>query len=192
MAEDQKQHKISSTLVNDEKKIIRKEVEKQRRMQMSILCSSLSSSLPFHLIKGKRSVSDQIGEAANYVQFLKEKVNELEVKRDKLKEIISSRMIETANIELSADPSNMVKCVNINQIPDGVEIVICLGFEDCGSRLSDLMKIIVQEGCDVVHCVTNHVNGKIFHTIKSEVEDLTHFDLARLQNKLDHAILLSR
>ncbi|XP_058751656.1 transcription factor bHLH36-like [Vicia villosa] len=191
MAEDQKQHKISTTLVNDEKKIIRKEVEKQRRMQMSILCSSLRSSLPFHLIKGKRSVSDHIGEAANYVQILKEKVNVLEKKRDKLKETISSTMIETEN-ELPADPSNLVKCVNINQIPDGVEIVICRGFEDSPSRLSDLMKIIVQEGCDVVHCVTNHVNGKIFHTIKSEVEDLTHFDLARLQNKLDQAILLSR
>ncbi|XP_058751673.1 transcription factor bHLH125-like [Vicia villosa] len=124
MAEDQNQHKILNTLVNDEKKIIRREVEKQRRMQMSILCSSLRSSIPFHLIK--LSVSDHIGEAANYVQILKEKVNELEKKRDKLKEIISSSMIETEN-ELPADPSNLVKCVNINLIPDGVEIVICRG-----------------------------------------------------------------
>ncbi|KAL5069995.1 hypothetical protein RYX36_020882, partial [Vicia faba] len=168
MAEDQKEHKISTTLDSDEKKIIRREVEKQRRMQMSILCSSLRSSLPIHLIKGKRSVSDHIGEAANYVQILKEKVKELEIKRDKLKEIISSSMVETGN-ELPADPSSLVKCVNINLIPDGVEIVICSGFEGCRMRLSDLMKIIVlEEGCDVVHCVTNQVNGKIFHTIKSE------------------------
>ncbi|CAK8573605.1 unnamed protein product [Lathyrus sativus] len=192
MSEDQNQHKILSTLVNDEKKIIRREIEKQRRMQMSILCSSLSSSLPFHLIKGKRSVSDHIGEAANYVQILKEKVNELEKKRDKLKEIISSSMIETGNIELSADPSNLVKCVNINLIPDGVEIVVSSGFEDRSSHLSEIMKIILEEGCDVVHCVTNQVNGKVFHTIKSQVEDMAHLDLARLQKKLDYAILLSR
>ncbi|KAI5400624.1 transcription factor bHLH36 [Lathyrus oleraceus] len=192
MSEDQNQHNILNSLVNDEKKIIRREVEKQRRMQMSILCSSLRSSLPFHLIKEKSSVSDNIGEAANYVQNLKEKVTELGKKRDKLKEIISSSMIETGNIELSADPSNLVKCVNINLIPDGVEIVICTGTEDRSSHLSGLMKIILQEGCDVVHCVTNQVNGNIFHTIRCEVEDMAHLDLTRLQTKLDHAILLSR
>lgn len=79
-------------------------------------------------------------------------------------------MIETGNIELSADPSNLVKCVNINLIPDGVEIVICSGLEDRSSHLSDLMKIILQEGCDVVHCVTNQVNGNEFHTIRCEVQ----------------------
>jgi hypothetical protein len=50
MAEEN-QHKILVTSDNDEKKIIRREVEKQRRMQMSILCSSLRSSLPLELIK---------------------------------------------------------------------------------------------------------------------------------------------
>lgn len=51
MAEDQNQHKILTTSDNDDKKMIRREVEKQRRMQMSILCSSLRSSIPFDLIK---------------------------------------------------------------------------------------------------------------------------------------------
>jgi hypothetical protein len=50
MAEEN-QHKILVTSENDEKKIIRRQVEKQRRMQMSILCSSLRSSLPLDLIK---------------------------------------------------------------------------------------------------------------------------------------------
>jgi hypothetical protein len=99
---------------------------------------------------------------------LKQKINELEIKRDKIKEMVSSSRVETGN-ELSADPTSVVKCVKIDLIPGGVEIVICSGFEDCSSRLSDLMEIILQEGCDVVHCVTNQVNGKIFHTIKSEV-----------------------
>ncbi|CAJ2630121.1 unnamed protein product [Trifolium pratense] len=187
MAEEN-QHKILVPSDNDEKKIIRREVEKQRRMQMSILYSSLRSSLPSDLIKGKRSVSDHIAAAANYVQFLKQKTNELETKRDSLKEMASSSMVEIGN-ELSSDPSRLVKCVKINIIQGGVEIVICSGFEDFSSRLSDLLKIILEEGCDVVHCVTNQVNGKIFHTIKSEVKDLTCLNLARLQNKLDHAIL---
>jgi hypothetical protein len=100
---------------------------------------------------------------------LKQNINELETKRDKLKEMASLSMVETGK-ELSSDPSRLVKCVKINiLIQGGVEIVICSGFEDFSSRLSDLMKIILEEGCDVVHCVTNQVNGKIFHTIKSDV-----------------------
>ncbi|KAK2458177.1 transcription factor bHLH118 [Trifolium repens] len=117
MAEEN-QHKILVTSDNDEKKIIRREVEKQRRMQMSILCSSLRSSLPLELIKGKRSVSDHIGEAANYVQFLKQNINELETRRDKLKEMASLSMVETGK-ELSSDPSRLVKCVKINILISG-------------------------------------------------------------------------
>lgn len=50
MAEEN-QRIASATSDNDEKKIIRREVERQRRTQMSILCASLRSSLPSELIK---------------------------------------------------------------------------------------------------------------------------------------------
>ncbi|TKY51228.1 dimerization protein [Spatholobus suberectus] len=191
MAEENQKHIILATSDNDEKKIIRREVEKQRRTHMSILCASLRSSLPFELIKGKRSTSDHIGEAVNYIQILKEKINALQVKRDRLKQMVNSSSVETG---IEPDHSGaLVKCVNINPIPGGVEISICSGFEEgSSSPLSELMEILLQEGCDVVSCVSTHANGRIFHTIKSEVEELTRLDLAKLQLKLDHAILLSR
>ncbi|CAJ1977129.1 unnamed protein product, partial [Sphenostylis stenocarpa] len=169
---------------NDEKKIIRREVEKKRRTKMSALGSSLRSSLPLELIKGKRSASDQIGVAVNYIQSLKQNISALQVKRDSL-----NQMIQT---ETKQDHSGeVVKSVNINLIPGGVEISICSGFEE-GSSLSELMEILLQEGCDVVTSVSNHANGRVFHTINSQVEDMTRLDVAKLQHKLDHAILLPR
>ncbi|XP_061373972.1 transcription factor bHLH118-like [Gastrolobium bilobum] len=189
MAEEN-HHNVLATSDNDEKKIIRREIERKRRKQMSILCSSLRSSLPFELIKGKRSVSEHIGEAANYVQFMKQKIDALQIKRDRLKQMVNLSLVETG-IESSDHSSVLVKCVNINLIPGGVEIALCSGFEENNSRLSDLMEILLQEGCDVVSYVSTKVNGRIFHTIKSEVEELKRLDLARLQHKLDHAILLS-
>ncbi|XP_020205119.2 transcription factor bHLH118-like [Cajanus cajan] len=189
MAEEN-QHIILATTNNDEKKIIRREVEKQRRTHMSVLCASLRSSLPLELIKGKRSASDHIGEAVNYIQILKQKINDLQVKRDRLKQKVNSSLVDT---EIEPDHSGaVVKCVNINHIPGGVEISICSGFAERNSPLSELMEILLQEGCVVVSCVSTNANGRIFHTIKSEVEDLTRLDLAKLQHKLDHAILLSR
>ncbi|KAK7280033.1 hypothetical protein RJT34_25095 [Clitoria ternatea] len=184
MAEEN-EHLILTTSDNDEKKIIRREIEKQRRTYMSILCASLRSSLPLELIRGKRSASDHIGEAANYIQFLKQKINALQNKRDKLKQVVYSSLVETGT-----EPENsgsLVKCANINLIQGGVEIAICSGLGEHSSPLSEFMEILLQEGCDIVSCVSTHVNGKIFHTIKSQVEDLTSLDLAKLQHKLDNA-----
>ncbi|KAJ1402540.1 hypothetical protein SESBI_27947 [Sesbania bispinosa] len=111
------------------------------------------------------------------------------MKRDRLK-------LEMVKSESAADLSSSVTVqqANISLIPDyGVEIAICSGFDKEGcSPLSDLLEILFQEGCDVVSCVSTQVNGRIFHTINSQVEDLTRLHLARLQYKLDHAILLSR
>ncbi|KAK7391101.1 hypothetical protein VNO78_19462 [Psophocarpus tetragonolobus] len=188
MAEEN-QHIILATSDNDEK-IIRREVEKQRRTYMSILCASLRSSLPFDLIKGKRSASDHIGEAVNYIKILKQNISALQIKRDRLKEMVNSSSVKTG---VEPDHSgSIVKCVNINLIPGGVEIAMCSGFKKGSSPLSELMEILLQEGCDVVSCVSTHANGRIFYTVKSEVEDLTRLDLDKLQNKLDQAILSSR
>ncbi|XP_027364729.1 transcription factor bHLH120-like [Abrus precatorius] len=190
MAEEN-QHIKLTTSDNDEKKIIRREVEKQRRTQMAILCASLRSSLPFELIKGKRSASDHIGEAVNYIHFLKQKIDALEIKRDRLKQMINpSSLVETGTGTEPHGSGALVKCVNISHIPWGVEIAICIGLEEGSSRLSVLMEILLQEGCDVVSCFSTHTNGRIFHTIKTEVENLTSLDFAALQHKLDHAILL--
>lgn len=82
--------------------------------------------------------------------------------------MVSSRnVIEPADHASTSSTAPAVKCVNINLIPGGVEIIaICSG---SSLLLSDLMEIILEEGCDVVGCVSTQVNGRIFHTIKSQV-----------------------
>ncbi|KAK7359135.1 hypothetical protein VNO77_01082 [Canavalia gladiata] len=188
MAKEQ-QHIILSTSDNDEKKISRKVVEKQRRRQMSLLYESLRSSLPFELTKGKHSASDVIDDAVNYIQFLEQKVNDLQIKR-KNKEMVNSSLFETGT---EPDHSGApVKCVNIRLNAVGMEIVICSGLEEDSSPLSELLEILPEEGCDVVSYNSSRFNGRIFHNIKSEVKDLISLDLARLQRKLDHAILSRR
>jgi len=113
-------------------------------------------------LQGKRSASDQIGAAVNYIQNLKQNIDALLVKRDSLKQIVQT---ETEPGHSGA----VVKSININLIPGGVEIAICSGFEERSSSLSELMEILLQEGCDVVSCVSTRANGRVFHTIKSQV-----------------------
>ncbi|KAI4351849.1 hypothetical protein L6164_006158 [Bauhinia variegata] len=193
-----KQHIISPTsenneasVLNNEKKITRRDIERERRMQMSTHCASLRSLLPFELIKGKRSVSDHIGEATKYILYLKEKIDVLHIKRDKLRQIMVNPSMVDAGIE-SSNRSSLVNCVKIDPLPGGVEIVIDSGFEESSPPLSHILEILHQEGYNVVSCISTKVNGRIVHSIKSEVGCLTHLDLAGMQQKLNNAIFPSR
>ncbi|MED6209528.1 hypothetical protein PIB30_055566 [Stylosanthes scabra] len=173
------------------KKIIRREVERRRRTEMSTLCASLRSSLPFYLIKGKRSVCDHIGEAANYVQFLKQKIEALEFKRDRLLKQKQKQTVDDDDemniIPESSDHRRISdNSVSINLVPGGLEIDICV----TNGCLSDLISILLQQGCHVVSCVSSQVNGTTFHSLLSQVEDSTTVDVTRLKKKLALAILL--
>ncbi|KAI9073037.1 hypothetical protein K1719_045016 [Acacia pycnantha] len=145
----------SSDNNDDEKNIIRRETERKRRQQMTTLCESLRSLLPFELIKGKRSASDHIGEAASYIKDLEEKNQELQLMRDKLKQEANQMALRKAVFH------------------------------------SLLLEILTQEGCNVVSCVSTQVNGRLYHSIKAEVNNLESLDIAGLEQKLNGAIFWS-
>ncbi|XP_028773242.1 transcription factor bHLH118-like [Neltuma alba] len=181
-----------ASVCDDKKKIIRRETERKRRLEMTSLCESLRSLLPFELIQGKRSVSDHIGEAANYIKSLQEKTQELQIKRDKLKQKANPSLLGAEIDESSSSHANMVKYVNISPSPAGVEISVDSGLEESSFPLSLLLEILMQEGCNVVSCVTTPVNGRLYHSIKSEVDNLESLDIAGLEKKLNGAIFWSR
>ncbi|KAI9070583.1 hypothetical protein K1719_047454 [Acacia pycnantha] len=177
----------SSDNNDDEKNIIRRETERKRRQQMTTLCESLRSLLPFELIKGKRSASDHIGEAASYIKDLEEKNQELQLMRDKLKQEANQSLFGE-----SSSHSNMVKCVSISPLTDGIiEISVDSGLEESSFPLSLLLEILTQEGCNVVSCVSTQVNGRLYHSIKAEVNNLESLDIAGLEQKLNGAIFWS-
>lgn len=119
-------------------------------------------------LQGKRSVSDHIGEAANYIKDLEEKTQKLQIKRDKLRNEANYSSLVGAGIECS-NHSNMVKCVRFSPFLGGLEISIDSGSEESSLPLSLLLEILIQEGCNVVSCVSSQVNGRLYHSIKTEV-----------------------
>ncbi|XP_057836892.1 transcription factor bHLH36-like [Cryptomeria japonica] len=64
------------------KKVVHKVTERQRRKDMNSLCSELRSLLPQESLKGKRSLSDQVLEAVNYVRYLENQIKDLTKQRD--------------------------------------------------------------------------------------------------------------
>ncbi|KAL2549258.1 transcription factor bHLH [Forsythia ovata] len=160
------------------KKVLRREIEKQRRQEMTELCASLRSLLPVEFLKGKRSISDHMHEAVNYIKHVQTSIEELSLRRDELKNGAKNRS--------SSVGSN--HSIMLNPCRDGVEILIsCLKPE--GFHLSRVLVELLERGLNVTSCVTTKVNDKLLHRIQIEASDLTAgIDLSVLQQRLTNMI----
>lgn len=163
------------------KKIMHRDMERQRRKGMASLYSSLRSLLPLHYVKGKRSVSDHMHEAVKYIKQLQENMNELERKRDNCK-------LKIVTEDGSSDSSiNIVSqdCVTVNPCQGGgVEILINGSFAKGNLPLSRVIQELSKQGLDVVSCVSATVNQNPLHKIQSEVCDMKCINLNALQKKV--------
>ncbi|GAY41300.1 hypothetical protein CUMW_058370 [Citrus unshiu] len=169
---------------NNNKKLMHRDVERQRRQEMATLYASLRALLPLEFIKGKRSISDQMNEGVNYVKYLEKKIKELGVKRDELKRLsnlsISASQIETSD-QNDTSPSNRFV---VHQSLVGIEIAYSCGYLEQELPLSKVLEVLLDEGLCVVNCVSTRVDERLLHTIQAEVKDPSSFSLSDLQQKL--------
>ncbi|CAH8304269.1 unnamed protein product [Eruca vesicaria subsp. sativa] len=173
-----KRRKEVRVVSNEEnmEKIMHREVEKQRRQEMASLYASLRSLLPLEFIQGKRSTSDQLNEAVNYINYLQRNIKDMSSKRDDL--MLSSRQsFGSTNEKFMNDYSNHVV---IRPCLVGVEIV----FSGLLTPLSSVLQVISEHGLCVLGCTSSNVNGRIIHTLQAEVNDLALADFADLKDAL--------
>lgn len=103
-------------------------------------------------------MSDQLDVAEKYITHLKKNIEDLSEKRDRLKS-------NEGNITSSSSYS-----VCVHSSCGGVEIVISGGVrEEKSFHLSRVLEVVVEQGLDVVRCVSTQTDEGIFHTIQAEV-----------------------
>ncbi|XWS50634.1 hypothetical protein CRYUN_Cryun12cG0103100 [Craigia yunnanensis] len=162
------------------KQKLHREIERQRRQDMASLYASLRSLLPDEYIKGKRSKSDHMNEAVNYIKYLEKKVTDLDVKRDELKRLSNLTALgsgtETSNHSFIIRPCLI-----------GIEIMFHCGFEEQDLPLSIVLTVLLDEGLPVVSCVSAKSEEYLFYTIQTEVNDPTNVNLSGLQQILSKA-----
>ncbi|XP_030533007.1 transcription factor bHLH36-like [Rhodamnia argentea] len=157
-----------------------REIERQRRQEMASLCTSLRSKLPLESIKGKRSMSDHMNEAVNYIKHLQAKIGELSVKRDDLKSIHSLTALGSPSSDLSCSTT-----FKVNLSTESMEIVISRSIGEKDLLLSTVLELLLQQGIDVVSCFSSRVNDRVGHTIHCELADGDgSFDLTELEGEL--------
>ncbi|XP_022724897.1 transcription factor bHLH118-like isoform X2 [Durio zibethinus] len=163
------------------KQKLHRELERQRRQDMASLYASLRSLLPDEYIKGKRSMSDHMNEAVNYIQHLEKKVKDLDVKKHETK-----RVSNLASLVSGTESSN--HCFIIRPCLIGIEIMFRCGFKEQDLPLSRVLAVLVDEGLPVVSCVSTKSEEYLLHTIQTEVNDPTSVNLSGLQQKLSKLV----
>ncbi|CAN1158976.1 Transcription factor bHLH126 [Linum perenne] len=172
---------------NEDKKKNRKEIERQRRHQIPKI-----TEFVFQFVKknGKKSKSDQMGEAANYIRHLKSNVQQLTNRRDNLLKgrALSSNPSSTSSSGTSSG-HNTTSSVAVRQRFEGVEVVLSSGKKRQNDVvvLSRVMEAVVEEGFDVTSCVATQIDGCFYITMQlcQASASTTNIDLSGLKQKLN-------
>ncbi|KAK6935298.1 Myc-type, basic helix-loop-helix (bHLH) domain [Dillenia turbinata] len=154
------------------KKIIHRDIERQRRQEMATLYGSLRTLLPLKYLKGKRSISDHVHEAANYIKHMQKVIQDLNDKRDELKNFSNletpHEVAKVSNEKMSG--SCFKGRVQLNpSYGGGLEIVISAAPREEEVPLSKVLRALMEEGLSVINCTSTKVNEIQLHTIQSEI-----------------------
>ncbi|RWR86582.1 transcription factor bHLH118-like protein isoform X1 [Cinnamomum micranthum f. kanehirae] len=167
---------------NKKRKMMHRDVERQRRHEMATLYSSLRSLLPIEylkatrpikltllsfLIMGKRSISDHMNEAANYIKHKQKKIQELTEQRDGLRRVVSTSSIRRCSLKINGSFS--LPSVAVRRCLDGVEVVIGKVQLLDGVPLSMVIQVLEGEGLAVISCVLTNLNVQSAYTFQCEV-----------------------
>ncbi|KAJ8632699.1 hypothetical protein MRB53_026035 [Persea americana] len=167
------------------KKNIHRIVERQRRQEMSMLYLSLRSLLPLEYLKarnGKRSITDHISEAVNYINHLKAKIQELTEKRDQMRRLITS----SSN---SGSPQNeaclLSPHISVRATLNGATVAI-VSKQGHEVPLSRVIATLVEEGLNVIR-VSTCIKRQSIYSIEWESDD-PGVDSSRVEQKLRDSI----
>nr|XP_043633757.1 transcription factor bHLH118-like [Erigeron canadensis] len=187
--------------INTQRKLVHKQIERQRRQDMAKLYASLRGLLPLEFVKGKRSTSDHMHQAVKYIKDMQENIKVLNVKRDKLKKIVE----KCSNHGTTTSSKKSSILVNHNVLPynnngnnntvsvsycdhGGIQILINSCLLEEGFPLSRVLKSISKDGHLNVNTFTcTRVSNRLLHSIQIDeelVNDATSTDLPLLQQKL--------
>ncbi|XP_019171588.1 PREDICTED: transcription factor bHLH125 [Ipomoea nil] len=163
----------------------RKTVERNRRNQMKALYSTLNSLVPHQQSTEMLSLPDQLDEAVSYIKKLQIKLERMKEKKESLRGGCSSHDHQSSSIAASRSSNGgggmaaavgglKLPHVDIHHVDSAVEVVLITGGGgvDCSqsSMFNDVLRMLHEEGADIISASFSSLDNMVFHTIHSQIE----------------------
>ncbi|XP_010318915.1 transcription factor bHLH162-like [Solanum lycopersicum] len=153
-------------------KLDRKTQEKNRRIQMKYLSSKLFSLIPphHHQYSAKDMVTqqDQIDQAITYIEKLKERVDVLMRRKDKI--IAQGTSDDSKKFMPSTSCSNIkLPMIEVRELGSTIEVILvsCLQKK---FTMQEVIIILEEEGVQVVTANFSTIGDKVYYTIHAQVK----------------------
>ncbi|KAK8569659.1 hypothetical protein V6N13_046708 [Hibiscus sabdariffa] len=146
-------------------KVERKIIEKNRRNHMKNLYSMLNSLLPHHNSKELLTVPEQIDEAVDYIKRLQTKLKEFRERKEGL--MGRKRSHNCSGRDRTGEA--VAAEIRINETGPAMEVALTTGTDGCRFMFHEMIRILHDEGGEVVNANFCVVGNTVFHIVHAEI-----------------------
>ncbi|XP_016179133.1 transcription factor bHLH162 [Arachis ipaensis] len=183
---ENKHHPDSTCSTRTERKFI----ERERRNQMKALYSNLNSLLPHFWQERISSLPDQLEEATNYIKKLQVKLEKMKEKKNTLlgtiHQIPNNRGI--LGNGGSGNNNNVIGIrspqIEIQQMGFTLMVVLITALDSHYFMFIEAIRVLHEEGADVVSASYKVVQHAVFHTMHCQVGEYGNGAAARISERL--------
>ncbi|KAL0398584.1 UNVERIFIED_CONTAM: Transcription factor [Sesamum radiatum] len=162
----------------------RKTIEKNRRNQMKTLCSRLSSLVPHQAPREVVSLPDQLEGATNYIKKLQTNIETMKQKKNWLMGVSSATASSSARSSCSNSGGLVLPNVDVRVVGSALEVALITGL-NCQFMFSETLRLLHEEGAEVVSASFSVLDNSVFHTIHCEIgESAQGYGAARISERL--------
>ncbi|KAM3198689.1 hypothetical protein ACQJBY_073701 [Aegilops geniculata] len=163
----------------------RKEAERERRQHMKALCAKLTSLIPKEHFSNPDTMTQlgSLDEAASYIKKLKERVDELQHRRNSAQAMAAARGASGASTPTTTPTTSggvgspegekhweaSAPVVEVRQHDDTSMDVVLVCSTERPIMLHQVITILEEEGAEVINANHSVAGHKIFYTIHSRV-----------------------
>ncbi|XP_047945370.1 transcription factor bHLH168-like [Salvia hispanica] len=169
---------------SSQNKLLRKTIEKNRRIRMKALSFKLVSVIPDrHFSQPKELLShiDQIDAASAYIKNMRERI---EVLNRRKAQVISSYAARTGH----DGAGHKYPILTVKELGLGVEVMLISGLNK-NFMLSQVISVIEQEAAQVLSVNISRVGETIIHTIHAQAKiSRVGVDTSRISDRIQEII----